>query len=760
MVALVLVLGLAACTGSAARPDTAPDPRWRAGVESWVTDLRTDQRLAARPRLSWQAGAGRPGRTITVDPTRRYQQMAGFGASMTDSSAYLLSKRLSAKTRKATMAALFSNRAGIGLSMLRQPMGASDFAVDQAYSYDDQPAGQTDPDLSEFSIGHDRAYILPRLREARRLNPELRFMASPWSAPGWMKDTGSMVTGSLLPHHQQTYAEYFARFIRAYRDAGIPTHYLTVQNEPLYEPADYPGMELLPEQAGSFIAGNLAPTLRRDGLEGTAILGYDHNWDIPDYPEALHGTPAVAAELAGTAWHCYAGEVTDQTVSHNDYPHAPAYQTECSGGEWQGSKAEAFGLTMGLVIGAPRNWGQSVMLWNLALDRRNGPYIGGCTTCRGVVTVHPDGTVTKNLDYWALGHASRFVRPGAVRIGSTQPMGSPLQNVAFENPDGSTVLIVANRGSTAAGYDLQVGDHHARATLAAGAAATYRWRSPAVTPAGDLGWVDLDLGDGPAGTPSGRLVQTVGPDVIAALRQVRLGDRWLAYSLPYGSELRPAGPSTNLPRRDWVLSSEGTEEVAGQPLANLTDGKPETRWSSGTGQRAGMSLTLDLGRPTTFTEIEVDAASSLGDYLRRYVVQVSDDRARWTDVARGPGRTGAMTIPLPSTTARYLRLVSDASATSWWSIHELNLRTGDSTTPPAGPAPDLRTAAGALPDGTQVQGAYNAGAGPAEVTWAVPGLGYRYLLAPAAAVTFAVLDHPVEESPPPTEPDPPDRGHG
>ena len=187
------------------------------------------------------------------------------------------------------MRSLFSPTDGIGLSMLRQPMGASDFAVDKAYSYDDQPAGQIDPELSDFSIDHDREYILPRLREAYTINPELTFMATPWSAPGWMKTSDSLITGSLLPQYEQAYAQYFVKFIEAYREAGIPTHYVSMQNEPLYEPSDYPGMEVLPTTTG---ASSSRPTWRRRcsdaGLQ-TKILAYDHNWDIPDYPEAVHG---------------------------------------------------------------------------------------------------------------------------------------------------------------------------------------------------------------------------------------------------------------------------------------------------------------------------------------------------------------------------------------------------------------------------------------------------------------------------------------
>ncbi len=750
-VAVGACLSLGVGLGVVVKPTGTPASGSRGTVESWVTDLTTDQRLTREPGTRWRVGPGRPESTIVVDPTRRYQAMTGFGASMTDSAAYVLSTKLRPRVRRAIMRELFSPVDGIGLSVLRQPMGASDFAVGRAYSYDDQPAGKTDPDLSEFSIRHDRAYILPRLRQARALNTRLTFMASPWSAPGWMKDTDSMITGSLLPRYHQAYADYFAKFVKAYRRAGIPTHYVTMQNEPLYEPADYPGMEVLPDQAGAFIAGHLGPTLAREGLD-VKILGYDHNWEITDYPEALYADPRVAGQLAGTAWHCYAGEVVAQSVSHNNYPHAQAFHSECSGGDWQGSEQTAFELTMASVIGGPRNWGQSVVLWNLALDENNGPFIGGCTSCRGVVTVHDDGTVTKEPDYWALGHASRFVKPGAVRIGSSvHPSAARadtaergLTNAAFTNSDGSQVLVAHNATSRRLEFDVQLGDGHFVAALAPGAAATYRWRAPTgVLPVDNLGWVDLDYGPGPSGTPGGRLVASVGPEVVGALAQVKLGEQWLAYSLPYGAELVRPGPATALSRTGWSVTAEGTVTVPEHPLANMLDGDRATRWSSGVGQREGISLTVDLGAERTFSEIVLDAASSRADFLRRYTVQTSPDGVTWTDIAGGPGRpslTGEMVIALPTTTTRYLRLVAGTSSLSWWSVHELNLRNSAAVDDPVPPNESLVVSTGVLPDGTTVTGHYNPGPDSAAVPFPVRGFGYGYRLPPTAAVTYAVLE--------------------
>lgn len=734
--ALAVVLALGVVPPPA---DAAPGRGWGAGVDSWVTDLSTDQRLERQPTLRWQRGSG-DDEAIRVDPTRRYQTMTGFGASMTDSSAYALSQ-LPAKTRRSIMTDLFSPSAGIGLSMLRQPMGASDFAVGQAYSYDDQPAGKTDRDLSDFSIAHDREYILPRLREAYALNPRLSFMATPWSAPGWMKDSDSLVQGSLEKTYEKAYAQYFVTFIRAYARAGIPTDYVSLQNEPLYEPADYPGMGVMPDQAARVLGRHLGPALERAGLEGTAILAYDHNWDVTDYPEAIYADRRAAQYVPGTAWHCYGGQVTAQSVSHNNYPHAQAFLTECSGGEWQGTTAQAFDLTMDSVIGVPRHWGQSVILWNLALDQRNGPYIGGCTTCRGVVTVNDDGTVTRNLEYWALGHASRFVAPGAVRIGSSQPVGSPVSNVAYRNRDGSLVVVAHNQGHQPAPVELAVGDRHVATTLAPGAAATYRFTAPArLAPAGDLGWVDLDYGRGPAGTPGGRLTASVGPDVIAAMSQVKLGDSWLAYALPYGAELRRRGTVTDLDRSAWTVTASGVTPTPDDPLAHLTDADPVTRWSSGEGQDTDMSLTVDLGSAQTFSEVSLDVGASTGDYLRSYVVQVSDDGSSWRSVARGPGRTGEMIIALPATTARYVRISSGTTSGSWWSIAELNLRRAGSAGSPGPAGRDLVRDSATLADGSRVVGYYNDGRRTQNVPWPVTGFGYDYRLPPTAAATFVLLD--------------------
>ncbi|WP_152362916.1 discoidin domain-containing protein [Microlunatus speluncae] len=718
-------------------------------VQVWLTDLNSDERLARQDDLLWADPATGSGTVLTVDPTRSYQRMTGFGASLTDSSGWVLSKKLSSAARQKIMRELFSAEDGIGLSMLRQPMGASDFAVEQAYSYDDQPAGETDPDLSDFSIDHDRKYLLPRLREALKLNPELSIMATPWSAPGWMKDSDSMITGSLLSHYHAAYARYFVKFLQEYRAAGVPVDYVSAQNEPLYEPADYPGLGMLPDQAAAFIGDQLGPAIGKAGLD-TTILGYDHNWDITDYPEALQHDRRAARYVPGTAWHCYGGTVGAQSLSHNNYPRAQAFLTECSGGGWQGEEVEAFRQTMGSVIGAPRNWGQSVILWNLALDQDHGPYIGGCTNCRGVVTVN-DGTVDKELEYWALGHASKFVRPGAVRLASSVPADQVI-NVAFRNPDGSTAMIAHNGSTEDRTVIIRLGDREARHTLPAGAAATYRWTGgdqvPPADPA-DLGSVDLDFGRGPAGTPGGRLTQTVSAETAAQLNQVKIGSDWLGYSLPYGASLQPTGDTEPLARTGWQAAASHTEEEGS--AARMLDGDEGTRWSSGTGQAPGQWVRFDLGEPRTFDQLRLSVGSNLGDYVRAYRVEISDDGADWTPIARGRGSSGTMIIPLPRTTTRQLRIVGEGSAGSWWSITEFGLSRTVGSAPAAGTGVDhgVITRTAELPGVGTVIGSYNRRPSTATLPLPVDGFDYRYRLPSTAAATFVLLTRPLSADPTP-----------
>lgn len=382
--------------------------------------------------------------TILLDDQQTYQEMDGFGASFTDSSAYLINQVLSDEQRAEVMNRLFHPEEGIGLSVIRNPMGASDYAR-TVYSYNDLPENQTDPELSGFSIAHDEADVIPLTQKALELNPELKLFASPWSAPGWMKTSGSMITGQLKNEWYPAYAEYFVKYIQAYASHGLPIHAVTPQNEALYEPGHYPGMLMPAEAQADFIKNHLKPALVRNDIQ-SKILCYDHNWDRPDYP--LTVLDEAAEEVDGVAWHWYGGEASAQTKVYEAFAGKEVHFTEGSGGEWIPPFEQAFSNVIRTGIEILRNYSKSFVLWNMALDENNGPTVPGFgkSTCRGIVKVNQQTKeLTYTLDYYALAHFSALIRPKAVRIDSSSNEAS-IRSVAFKNTDGSIAVVLFNDG--------------------------------------------------------------------------------------------------------------------------------------------------------------------------------------------------------------------------------------------------------------------------------------------------------------------------
>ena len=429
------------------------------------------QLLASQPSVVFAPdGASHPV-TIDVDEATRFQTMDGFGASLTDASAWLIWNRLSAAQRNTLLERLFSRNAGIGLSVLRQPMGGSDFSLEH-YSYDN-----TCCNLNDFSIGYELPYIVPLLKQIQTVNPELLLMGSPWSAPGWMKTSGSMIGGSLQPAHYPTYASYFVRWIQAYQAQGLPIYAVTPQNEPQFSPGNYPGMLMSAGEQANFVKNHLGPAFRNAGLT-TKILAFDHNWDIASYATTVLNDPAAKSFLAGSAFHCYGGSFTAQTTVHNAHPDRDIWHTECSDGTWigGGSFAALFDRDMReMVIGVVRHWAKGTTKWNLALDTANNPHNGGCSTCFGTVTIdQANGAVTYNAEYYSLGHASKFVRRGAHRIASNTFAGG-IENVAFRNPDGGKVLVAYNAGTSSATFKVRWAGQSFLYTLPGRAAATFTW---------------------------------------------------------------------------------------------------------------------------------------------------------------------------------------------------------------------------------------------------------------------------------------------
>jgi glucosylceramidase len=461
---------------SATDSSAGPSPA-SAGVAVWVTTGDRSKLLARQPDVPFSQPQATAPETaaIDVDESRAFQEIVGFGAAISDASAWLIQRRMSAAQRDTLLRDLFGRGDGIGLSFTRLTIGASDFSRSH-YSYDDMPAGQRDPELARFSIDSARAEVVPVTKQALAVNPQLRVMASPWSAPGWMKTSGSLITGTLRRDAYPAFAEYFRKYIEAMGAEGVPIWAITVQNEPHFEPGDYPGMRLEPPARAEFLKNHIGPLFEKAGIQ-TLIFDWDHNWDEPDSPLGVLNDPAAKKYVDGVAWHCYKGEVSAQGRVHDAHPDVDAYFTECSGGEWAPKFDETLKwMTQNLVIGTTRNWARGVLLWNLALDGRHGPHKGGCGDCRGVVTIDSaTGAVTRNVEYYALAHASKFVRPGARRVASTSGVAG-VETVAFRNADdGSKALVVLNTASAERQLAVRAGGRSFGYSLPPGAVATFRW---------------------------------------------------------------------------------------------------------------------------------------------------------------------------------------------------------------------------------------------------------------------------------------------
>ena len=464
--AIVLAaLMVASCT-SISLPSPTP-------AEMWVTTADQAHELAPQP-VQQPIGLARGDEAIAINSSKHFQKMHGYGAAMTDASAEVLSA-LPEDKRRALMRELFSRAdGGLGLSFTRLTVGASDFSSSD-YSYDDTPGNAPDPALRYFSIEPAKKYVLPRMREALAINPDLLVMISPWSAPAWMKTTRSLIKGHLIPQYYPAFANYLARTVEGFGREGVPVSMLTIQNEPNFEPDNYPGERVDPAERAEIIGRFVGPTFKSMGLT-TKILDWDHNWDHPEMPLAVLKDPVARRYISGIAWHCYEGDVSAQGPVHDAYPDKDAWDTECSGGGWSPKFSGVLGwMTDQLIIGAANNWSRGTLLWNLALDPDHGPHTGGCSDCRGVVTIDPrTGTITRNVEYYVLGHASRFVLPGAYRVLSAVKPGEGVEAAGFLNPDGSRVAILYRKSGDGP-VALSIDGERYSVTLPKGAVATLRW---------------------------------------------------------------------------------------------------------------------------------------------------------------------------------------------------------------------------------------------------------------------------------------------
>jgi glucosylceramidase len=457
-------------------PDPPPGHAEIGKAKVWLTKGDKTKLLNREGDLSIKETASASWPVITVDTATALQEIEGFGAALTGSSAYVLNKKMNATTRLATLERLFDTANGIGISYLRLTMGASDFSLSD-FSYDDLPAGETDFELQQFSLARDRDDVVPVLKEILQIEPEIRLMGSPWSPPAWMKTNGSMKGGKLKENCYDVYAGYFVKYIHEMGAEGIPIAAVTPQNEPLYWTASYPCMEMQPSEQMAFIRDHLGPKFETAGLQ-TKIIIYDHNWDNTQYAISILNDPDARKYIAGSAFHAYAGDVSAMSTVHYAHPDKGLYFTEISGGAWATSFSDNLMWFMrNIFIGATLNWSKAVLMWNLVLDENYGPQNHGCSNCRGVITYNTGSQqVTYNEEYYSIGHFSRFVRPGAVRIAAIVPQTlTDVGAVAFVNTDGSKVLVACNYSTDFKTFTTTQGKKNFAYTVPPQSVATILW---------------------------------------------------------------------------------------------------------------------------------------------------------------------------------------------------------------------------------------------------------------------------------------------
>lgn len=469
---LIALFALQSCKANTSSGDKPTDPTdlIKTAVSFWLTSPETSVLFQLQPVGLAFGNMNNQDQSISVDTTQIFQTIDGFGNCLTGGSATLLHK-MDAASRATILKELFATDGNnIGISYLRVSIGASDLDP-KVFSYNDLPAGETDPMMAKFTLDADRVDLIPVLKEILSINPAIKIMGSPWSAPTWMKTNNNSKGGSLKPEYFDAYAKYFVKYIQGMKAEGITIDAITIQNEPLH-PGNNPSMYMTAEDQALFIKRSLGPTFAAANIT-TKIIVYDHNADRPDYPLSIFNDPEASKYVDGSAFHLYGGIIEALTPVHEAFPNKNLYFTE----QWVGAPgnltADLAWHVRTLIIGATRNWCRNVLEWNLAADPNNDPHtVGGCDQCLGTITI--DGNkVTRNPAYYVLAHAAKFVRPGSVRIASNST--SSLPNVAFQNPDGKKVLIVQNNTGGKKVFNISFNNKTISTSLEKDAVGTYVW---------------------------------------------------------------------------------------------------------------------------------------------------------------------------------------------------------------------------------------------------------------------------------------------
>jgi len=470
---LILLLAITACKKSPATGGTDPKPvdpgPTKSDMEFYLT-TGNQTSLLQKQNTKLVFGTATNGYAdINVDSTQTYQTVDGFGFCLTDASAGLISG-LPAAMQNDLLKELFgSDSNSISISYLRVSIGASDLSA-SVYTYNDMPAGQTDVNLANFNLRKDQSKVIPILKAILAINPNIKIMGSPWTAPPWMKSNSNSVGGSLMTQYYSVYAQYFVKYIQAMRAEGITIDAISVQNEPLHG-GNNPSMLMSATEQANFIKNHLGPAFQAASI-ATKIIVYDHNADRIDYPLTILDDAAARQYIDGSGFHLYGGDISALSTVHQSYPDKNIYFTEqytSSTGDFAGDLKWHL---KNVIIGSMRNWSRNVLEWNLASD----PYFsihtpGGCTTCKGALTIISG--YTRNVSYYIVAHASKFVPPGSVRIASNN--AGSLYNVAFKRPDGKKVLIVVNDSNTSQSFNISFNGKRVTTSLDGGAVGTFVW---------------------------------------------------------------------------------------------------------------------------------------------------------------------------------------------------------------------------------------------------------------------------------------------
>ncbi len=437
-------------------------------INVWVT--HADQSLLLN-KQSLAINSGAVNNTypvIDIDTATRYQSVDGFGYTLTGGSAYLINQ-MDVTAKSALLSELFGNtEKSIGVNYLRISIGASDLSS-SVFSYNDLPAGSTDTTLNGFSLTYDTLELVPVLKQILAINPALKIMGSPWSPPTWMKDNNSSIGGSLLPRYYRLYAKYLVKYIRQMQERGIGIDAITIQNEPQHG-GNNPSMLMSALQQADFIKNHLGPLFQQSGIK-TRIIIWDHNCDNPNYPISILNDPLAKQYIDGSAFHLYTGDISALSVVHSAHPDKALYFTE----QWTGKNGTFSGdlqwHTNNVIIGSMRNHSKIALEWNLANDPSYGPHTaGGCTECKGALTIF-GSTVTRNVAYYIIAHAAKFVPAGSVRIGSG--VTANINSVAFLTPDGKKIIILVNNGSGEESVNIRLNGRWIKSQMKSGTVATF-----------------------------------------------------------------------------------------------------------------------------------------------------------------------------------------------------------------------------------------------------------------------------------------------